>query len=56
MGSKRIMAIIGILLSIIGLVCISICIYQQGENRILLPFGLMCNSIALLLCCVNRKK
>ena len=56
MRSKQIMAIIGIIFSIIGLICISICIFQQSENKALLAFGLMCNSIAFLLYCINRKK
>lgn len=55
MRSKRIMAIIGIIFSTIGLICISVCIFQQG-NKALLAFGLMCNSIAFLLYCINRKK
>lgn len=54
MRSKQIMAIIGIIFSIIGLICISICIFQQSENKALLAFGLMCNSIAFLLHCINR--
>lgn len=56
MRSKRIVAIIGIILSTIGLICISVCIFQQGESKALLAFGLMCNSIAFLLYCINRKK
>ncbi|KAI4445737.1 hypothetical protein C823_000253 [Eubacterium plexicaudatum ASF492] len=55
MRSKRIMAIIGIIFLTIGLICISVCIFQQG-NKALLAFGLMCNSIAFLLYCINRKK
>ncbi len=55
MRSKRIMAIIGIIFSTIGLICISVCIFQQG-NKALLALGLMCNSIAFLLYCINRKK
>ena len=53
MRSKRIMAMIGIIFSTIGLICFSVCIFQQG-NKALLAFGLMCNSIAFLLHCINR--
>lgn len=56
MHSKRIMAVIGIIFSTIGLICISVGIFQQGESKALLAFGLMCNSIAFLLHCINRKK
>ncbi len=55
MRSKRIMSMIGIIFSTIGLICISVCMFQQG-NKALLAFGLMCNSIAFLLYCINRKK
>lgn len=34
---------------IVGLICISICIYQQDEKNALLVLGLMCNSIGFLL-------
>ena len=55
MGSKRIMDIIGITFSTVGVCIFSVCIFQQG-NKALLAFGLMCNSIAFLLYCINRKK
>lgn len=46
---------IGILLAAIGIVSIALCIFGQGENRMLLALGLMCNSLALLLRCgINR--
>lgn len=57
MGQKRFLSVIGMVLAIMGLVSISLCIFQQGENQVLLWLGLMCNSIAFLLYCIaNRKK
>lgn len=56
MRFKRMISVVGIIFALIGLICICICIYQQGENKLLLPAGLMCNSIAFLLYCINRKK
>lgn len=57
MSQRRFLSMIGLVIAIIGLVSISLCIFQQGENQVLLWLGLMCNSIAFLLYCIaNRKK
>lgn len=57
MNQRRFLSRIGLVIAIIGLVSISLCIFQQGENQVLLWLGLMCNSIAFLLYCIaNRKK
>lgn len=57
MRKKRILSIIGILIAIVGLVCLAICIFQDGKNQILLNLGLLCNSIAFIINCItNRKK
>lgn len=56
MSQRRILSIIGILFAIMGLVSISLCIFLQGENQVLLWLGLMCNSIAFLLNCVTSRK
>lgn len=57
MSQRRILSIIGIVVAIIGLVSIALCIFNQGDNQVLLWLGLMCNSVAFFLYCIsNRKK
>lgn len=57
MSQRRILSIIVILIAIVGLVCLAICIFQDGKNQILLNLGLLCNSIAFVINCIaNRKK
>lgn len=56
MSQKQILCIIGMILAIIGLISIVLCILGQGENHVLLSFGLMSNSIAILLYFIVKKK
>lgn len=57
MSQRRILSIIGILIAIVGLVCLALCIFQDGKNQILLNLGLLCNSTAFVINCIaNRKK
>lgn len=57
MNQKRILSIIGLLVAIVGLVCLALCIFQDGNNQVLLISGLSCNSIAFVINCIaNRKK
>ena len=57
MNKGLILPVIRILLSLTGLVSLAVCIAQQGEDKVLLWLGLMCNSIAFILYYIaNRKK
>ena len=57
MSKRRIIFyIIVILIAIIGLVCLALSIFQDGKNQILLPLGLLCNSIALISSCIANSK
>ncbi len=56
MSRKRIILITAILFAAAGLVCIALCIFREGENQWLLAFGLLCNSIASLLYCLEKRK
>lgn len=55
MSKKRILFFVRLLLAVTGIVCITFCIFSQGDNQVLLSLGLMCNSISLLLM-PSRKK
>lgn len=47
----------GILLAVIAVICFGICFFQEGQNKIFLPLGLLCNSLALFTrCLITRKK
>ncbi|MDE6606593.1 MAG: hypothetical protein K2K54_02385 [Lachnospiraceae bacterium] len=48
--------VFGLLLAVIALICIGICIFQEGHNKLLLPIGLLCNSLALFIHCFITKK
>ncbi len=57
MNKKRILSFLGIAFALAGLICLALCIFQDGKNQILLNAGLLCNSIAFVInCIVNRKK
>lgn len=43
--------VFGILLASIAIICFGICIFQDGQNKLLLPIGLLCNSLAFFLYC-----
>lgn len=47
------LSIIGILIAIVGLVCLAVCIFQEGKNKILLNLGLLCNAIAFVISCIG---
>lgn len=46
----------GVLLGVIGLICIGICILREGKNQMFLSVGLLCNSFAILIFCLQTKK
>lgn len=48
--------ILGISLAVIAIVCIGFSIFQQGQNKLLLPAGLLCNCIAMLVYLFASKK
>jgi len=48
--------IFGILLTAIAIICIGICIFQEGQNKVLLPMGLLCNSLAFLIYWITIRK
>lgn len=48
--------IFGILLAAIAIICIGICIFQEGKNKVLLSIGLLCNSLAFLVFCLTIRK
>jgi len=48
--------VFGILLAVIAIICIGICIFQEGQNKVLLSIGLLCNSLAFLIYCVTIGK
>lgn len=57
MSKKRILLLLGITFSLVGLICLALCIFQDGNNQLFLNAGLMCNSIAFVINCIaNRKK
>lgn len=49
MNKKSLEKFFGLLFSVIGLICIIICIVQNEKNNALLPVGLMSNNIALVI-------
>jgi len=53
---SKLWKISGILLAAVALICIGICILQEGQNKALLPVGLSCNALALLIYCLAIKK
>ena len=57
MSKKRILLGLGLAFAFVGLICLALCIFQDGNNQTLLNAGLMCNSIAFVINCIaNRKK
>lgn len=57
MNKKRILLFCGIAFASTGLICLALCIFQDGKNQILLSAGLMCESIAFVINCIaNREK
>jgi len=46
----------GMLLAVVAIICIGICIFLEGHNKVLLPIGLLCNSLAFLIYCLIIKK
>lgn len=55
MRKKRILFVIGGIFAAAGIISLTICIVQQGENKLLLSLGIMCNSLASLLLCLTHK-
>ena len=41
----------GFLLAVIAIICLGICIIQEGKSKVLLPIGLLCNALAFLIYC-----
>ncbi len=56
MSKKRILCFIGIAFAVIGLVCLGLCIFCEGNNPLLFILGIMCNSIAFFISCIARNK
>lgn len=47
---KNVLNIIGILLFVAAIVCFALCMFRNSDrSRVLLPLGLMFNSIAIIL-------
>lgn len=47
---KNVLNIIGILLFVAAIVCFALCMFRKSDcSRVLLPLGLMFNSIAIIL-------
>lgn len=55
MSKKRILFAIGCIFAAAGIISVTLCIIQQGENKILLSLGTMCNSLSLMLLCLTRR-
>lgn len=56
MSKKRILLFWGIAFALAGIICLALCIFQDGKNQILLNAGLMANSIAFVINCVANRK
>lgn len=56
MSKKRIVYFIGILFAVIAIACFAFSIFGQGDNQMVLSFGFLSNSIALILVMLSRKK
>ncbi len=52
---KRLLMILGIIFSIVGIVCFVLCIVQEGKNQILLISGLTCNALGLVVWCILQR-
>lgn len=52
----RFCRILGISLAVIAALCIGFSIFHQGQNKLLLPLGLLCNCFAMLVCLFASKK
>lgn len=48
--------IVGMLLAAAAIVCIGICIFQEGQNKALLSLGLLCNALAFVIYCIAMRK
>lgn len=55
MKKDMIVLIVRIFISIVGLICLAVCIAHPGENQVLLSAGFVLNTIAFLLSCISRK-
>lgn len=55
MKKDMIVLIVRIFISLVGLICLAVCIAQSGENQVLLSAGFTLNVIAFLLSCISRK-
>lgn len=44
----RFCRILGIFLAVTAIICFGFSIFQQGRNQFLLPAGLLCNCLAML--------
>ena len=56
MSKKRILLFGGIAFALAGLICLALCVFQDGKKQLLLNVGLMANSIAFVINCVANKK
>lgn len=56
MKIDMIVLIARIFISLVGLICLAVCIAQPDKNQVLLSAGFTLNTIALLLSCISRKK
>lgn len=56
MSKKRILLFWGIAFALAGLICLALCVFQDGKSQILLTAGLMANSIAFVINCVANRK
>lgn len=56
MKKDMIVLISRIFISVVGLICLVVCIAQPGENKVLLSAGFTLNTIALLLSCISTRK
>lgn len=53
---SRYWRIVGMLLAVAAIVCIGICIFQEGQSKALLAFGLSCNALAFVIYCIAMRK
>lgn len=56
MEKDTIVLISRIFISVVGFICLAVCIAQPGENKLLLSAGLTLNTIALLSSCISTRK
>lgn len=45
---KNVLIVLGIIFSIVGIICLAICISQEEKNQTLLIIGLMCNALSIV--------